>query len=229
MDVPFGPGPSKRAASTRSAPQPPHFKDFARDEKELKARLAQWIGETAIAGTRPVLAAYQNDKRRFIEDSFNQLLFEEPVRVPNLLVKTLLNTMDPFSTYFSSKEFQDFYYDLAGGSTGIGVKIRKVPQGLLIEKLIKDSSAGLSHRIHEGDIITAVDEISLRTLPSAVAKSLLRGPENTRVKLVAHRPNGDKDVLTLSRKHFSFEESRVTLPHEKSKVPFHQYRHDRGP
>lgn len=200
--------PVKDADSAKA--QLTHFKGYAKDEKELRSRLEQWVAQLAGSATPLVMGAYQGDKRHYLVDSLEQLLFDEPLRASNLLAKSLLNTMDPFSTYFSPGEFEDFYYDLSGGSTGLGIKVRKVPQGLLVEKILADSAAEHSKQIRVGDIIEAVDGAPLKPMPPTAAKALLRGPENSTIRLTLRRIGGATVQVNLMRRHFTFEESRIT-------------------
>lgn len=188
----------------------PHFKSFARNEEELETRMGQWAEELARVATPVVVAAYQGDKRHYLKDSFAQQLFDEPVHASHLLAKSLLNAMDPFSTYFSPPEFEDFYYDLSGGSSGLGVKVHMVPHGLLVEKILPDSAAERSGRIAVGDIIESVDGKLLRSLYANEAKALLRGPEKSVVNLGLIKVGGSKRRVSLERRHFNFEEARIT-------------------
>lgn len=189
----------------------PKFTGFAADEKELKSRLSQWV-ERIHQGASPVtLKAYGGDTRRLVTDAIVQLLFEIEPDAHALLAKAALSTMDPYSTYFSPDEFEDFYYELAGGTSGVGIKVRKVPAGLLVEKIVADSPAGRSKKLKEGHIIIAVDRKKVAGLSTTASKSLLKGADGTRVKLELVTGAGGKPyTITLTRKHFTFEESKIT-------------------
>jgi len=98
--------------------------------------------------------------------------------------------------------------DLSGGTSGLGIRVRRVPRGLLIEKILKDSSA--SHTsLREGDLIILIDGIRVSTMPTKGSKHLLSGPESTRVKLRIERNGKALPDLTVVRRRFAFEEAKV--------------------
>lgn len=199
-----------KADAGDDTPEPRYkkFRGFAKDEAGLKKRLTSLVRVMAQGATKRVMEAYGNDRRRYLVDSIDQLLFETAPTARGLLAKSWLSALDPYSTYFSPAEFDDFYSDLSGGTSGVGVRVRRVPRGLLVEKVLKDSAA--FGKLQEGDVITAVDGLVVSTLPAKASKRLLSGPEASRVALKIDRPGASSAIeLKLARKRFAFEESRI--------------------
>ncbi len=199
---------------TEFPPEAPHrvkkLKRFAKNEAELRQRLEKAARRVAASTYQRLLEAYGMNRLFLLEDSFNQILFTNEALAKNILAKSILATLDPYSTYFSPPEFEDFYADLTGGTAGVGIRVRWVPRGFLVEKIVKDSPADRSRRMQVGDVITKVDGHLLAPLKVTAARGLLKGPENSSVSIVLEKGRSQKTVeLKLIRKEFSFEETRI--------------------
>jgi C-terminal peptidase prc len=189
----------------------PKFVGFAKDEPELSQRLALYVEKLNKNLDPNLLKAYKNDRVKILSDSFDQAMFAELPHLTNLLAKSMLGALDPYSTFFSTLEFEEFYHELAGGTSGIGVKVRKVPSGLLIEKVTKESPAARSKKVFSGDVITALNGISLEGLTLEDGKKLLKGKENTPVEIKILSVKNDRSTtLNLKREVFTFEDARIT-------------------
>lgn len=186
------------------------FSAFAATPRELTKRLEQAAEVVAKNTSKEVVEAYRSDKKRLFLESLNENLFENVAAPSTLVAKALLGTMDPYSTYFSKTEYEDFYSDLSAGTTGIGIRVQKVPQGFLIEKVVKNSSAADSKKVHEGDVITAIDGMKTENSTMQMARQLLKGDANTVVNLeLTNLKTSETKNVALTRKHFEFEESRI--------------------
>jgi len=189
----------------------PRYDRFADSEHELRVRLQAWVKHLAEQTNPLVAEAYGNDVRWLMRDSLDQILFEAEPDARGILAKATLGSIDPYSTYFSPLEFEDFYRDLSGGTSGIGIKVRKVPGGLLVERVIPHSPAGKSGKILAGHIITKADGQKLAGLASLAAKNVLKGEENTKVKLELQTGyKGKRYTLVLTRKTYTFDEGKIT-------------------
>ncbi len=203
--------PAKAAGADASAElHLAHPVAYAASESDLRIRVRAAMKQVAALSTAPLLAAYRQDRGKMIRDTLEQGLFgDAPISPRTLLVKSLLGSLDTYSTYFSSQEFEDFYHDLAGGTSGIGIKVRPVPNGLLIEKLISDSPAEASGKIKAGDVIVGIDGVSLAGLPPAASRGLLKGEEHTWVSLRL-RSDSSERTIRIERERFSFDDGKIT-------------------
>lgn len=184
------------------------FHGFAKDEKELTERLdlaVQAIARTTTPGLR---AAYQKQDRRLVRETLEQILFENVPPATNLLAKAALGTFDPYSTYLSPSEFDDFYLDLAGGTSGIGVRVRNVPNGLLVQKVLAGTPAAKSKQIRPGDVIVRIDGRAVVGATNAMSKRWLQGPEGSIVKLDIKSGPLVKEVK-IRRQQFRFEDAKL--------------------
>lgn len=199
--------------SEADTPELPKPKRFAKNEAELKARLTHLLDRLFAGATKQVLLAYGNDRTAFARDSLRLVVLTPEPPVAEVLAKSMLKAMDPYSTYLTGPEYADFSDDLAGATSGIGVQVRPVPRGLLIEKVLPDSPAAKTGKIEAGDLITQVDGKKLRELPTEKARDVLRGPEGTKVDLTVERQATSHTLefrVALTRSRFSFDEGTIT-------------------
>lgn len=117
-------------------------------------------------------------------------------------INEAVDMLDPYSTYFTKNEFEDFLDTVNMKQIGIGVVIQLHEQGLLVTSVIENGSAA-ENGIEPGDVITKVDSISLKGKSLEEGQKLILGDENTRVTLEILKSNGQTVVKTLTRKAFS--------------------------
>ncbi|MBM4303661.1 MAG: hypothetical protein FJ112_04980 [Deltaproteobacteria bacterium] len=191
------------------------FTRFSASMAELEKRWKEELGRMAFEANEEILKAYQGNRLKFLKDRSEQKYFEGTPEASNLLAKALLGGLDTYSTYFSPSEFEDFYEELKGSTAGLGLRLQKVPQGFLIEKIIDNSSAKKSRALHEGDIIEKVEGIELSSISFEEAKKLLKGPEKSLVNLgvyCSHRSPSKTFVdLVLERTQFDLEETKMAF------------------
>ena len=125
-------------------------------------------------------------------------------------IPELMNMLDPYSTYFTADEFNNFLNAVDLTSVGIGIVIEKVESGIKITDLI-DGGSAKSGGLKPGDIITAVDGTATPVLTLDQASSRITGKANTSVTLTILREDGSILTKTLTRKAFS-------LPNSSSKL-----------
>lgn len=184
-------------------------------EKEYSERLANVVSKMLESTSPKLRKAYDNDLKKLALERVQDTFFstnDQPM-VPTLMAKAMLSAMDRYSTFYPQEEFKDFYSDLAGTVTGIGIRISKSPKGLLIERVLPQSPAG-EKGIKAGDVIESIDGNVLEKADFEVAKALLKGEEKTWVNLSVIREDQagktKKIVFKVQRSVFSEEEARVT-------------------
>lgn len=189
------------------------YSHFSSSTNELEKRWAEELNHILAETTPELLKAYQNSKQQLLKDRIEQKYFDVAPDPKNLLAKALLGGLDKYTTYFSPAEFEDFYEELKGTTAGLGLRLQKVPQGFLIEKIVNNSAAQKAHQLHENDIIEKVDDVQLASVSFEEAKELLKGPEKSLVKLGVTcfhgEPSGMFSDLTLERTQFELEETKI--------------------
>ena len=148
------------------------------DEEALRDKFMDSLGETV-------------ETPRDVND---QQLVEESVRV-------MLETLDPYSTYFTPKAFASFNEETSGEFGGLGVEVRRHDLGVEVVAPIRDTpaaEAGLKSR----DIITHANSLELRALSFNEMIQNLRGPPSSMVEIEVLRPtlsSEDLSAATLDR------------------------------
>ncbi|WDC84959.1 PDZ domain-containing protein [Caloramator sp. mosi_1] len=96
------------------------------------------------------------------------------------------NIGDPYSTYFTSDDFESFVDSINQSYVGIGVSVEKCEEGVLITGVFDNSSAKQAG-VLPGDIIIEVNSVSISNKSLEEAILLIRGEEGTFVNLKVKR------------------------------------------
>jgi carboxyl-terminal processing protease len=107
---------------------------------------------------------------------------------------------DPHTAFLTPAQADMFSQDLTGSFGGIGVTIGTTEDGYLqVVRLIPGGPAENS-TLKPGDAILEVDGTSVKGLDMTQAISLIRGPEDTTVRLlVRHTASGASEEIVLTR------------------------------
>lgn len=89
-----------------------------------------------------------------------------------LMVKTLLGTMDPYSTYH---EKNSGFLSLESSSAGYGITVADTENGILIEKVLSQSEAEKAG-LMPGDILTGINGFDVKALPWYAVSVILKRP-----------------------------------------------------
>ena len=114
----------------------------------------------------------------------------------------LVDMLDPYSDYYSYKEFIELTNSIDQKNVGIGIIVEQVDEGILIVNVIENGSAFESY-LQAGEIITHVNGVSIKGYSTDRATSLIKGPEGTTVTLMIKKSDGTSYTKTLTRKAFS--------------------------
>lgn len=89
---------------------------------------------------------------------------------------------DRFSSYLSPKQYGLFRQSVDASFSGVGLAIRGVPRGLRIVTVYPKSPAG-REGLRVGDVITAVNAMSIKGVPEQAATAHIKGEPGTTVRL----------------------------------------------
>ena len=132
---------------------------------------------------------------------------DEDVKVA---VDTMLASLDdPYSRYMTKKEYSDQNTSISSKITGIGVNISTISGKVHIINVIAGTPAQ-SANLQDGDIILDIDGKDANGLSIAEVANLVRGPENTSVKLTILR-NKDKLVKNVMRKEIKIKSVKSSV------------------
>lgn len=162
-----------------------------------------------------VRKAYSSNPVLFFEERIQSIVLPQEQNAFNLFAKALLGTLDPYSTYLSKKEFSDFYEELSGLNSGVGISVEKSPHSLSIVEVVPKSPAALAG-IRVGDEIVSINGTALKGLDFQACTRLLKGPADTEISLTVLSAGHPKEVK-MARTPQVFRDKRVSTQIVKSK------------
>jgi len=134
-----------------------------------------------------------DEVRSLLETSYVDPVSGEVLDAPT--VEEMLELLgDPYTTYFTAEEYQDFTNSLDRIFSGIGIYIDIVPEGVLVISVI-EGSPGEEAGLRPGDIIVEADGRNMAGLSVEEAVTILRGPEGSAVELVVSR---SEDIFSIT-------------------------------
>ncbi len=116
---------------------------------------------------------------------------------------------DPYTVYMPPSEAKQFHDQIQGEVTGIGVQVEANEAGLLIMAPLPGSPAE-GAGLKAGDIITQVNDDSLKGVSYQDAVMKVRGPKGSTVKLRVLR-NGNEMLFTVTRDTVKVPEISLTM------------------
>lgn len=127
---------------------------------------------------------------------------------PGLLIKTaadaMLQSLDPYTEYYTESEVEDYKIITTGQYGGIGASVREVPDKVLITEVYENSPAAKAG-VKTGDLIIQINGVNMKGKGPEDVGRLMKGQAGTPIKLTIERPGESKPIeLSLVR-----EEIRV--------------------
>lgn len=138
---------------------------------------------------------------------------------PNLLMRTgidaMLESLDPYTNYYSEADMEGFRFQTTGKYGGIGAIIRKKGDYIAIMEPYQHSPAVKAGLI-AGDLIIEVDGKSVKDRDVEEVSAVLKGSPGSSVNLLVRRKGFERDQLfTIVREDVNIEN-----------VPYHGYLDD---
>lgn len=116
----------------------------------------------------------------------------------NAINGMLENQWDPHTTYMSPQEYESFATSLQGNFVGIGIQYYALDEDtFMVERVFKGSGAEKGGMMR-GDMIKAVDGVSVEGKDIDEIAAMIKGEINSSVKITVERENKDID-LTIQR------------------------------
>lgn len=103
---------------------------------------------------------------------------------------------DPYTTYMSSEELNEFSSNINRDYVGIGIQYSTATGKAVVSRVFKESPAEKAG-FEPGDIIEAVDGKSIENLSTDEIKELVLGEPNTEVVITITRKNEKLDLICI--------------------------------
>ncbi|MCS6980231.1 MAG: S41 family peptidase [Flavobacteriales bacterium] len=139
-------------------------------------------GAILLSGSDYSFGRKMEDLRRFLTQNYVDSLESEDLE--NLSITSLLEHLDPHSTYIAPSDFQSAYEDLHGAFDGIGIEFNLAEDTIVVVSVVAGGPSEISG-IRPGDRIVRVNDslVAGTGITSEQVIRLLRGPRGTTVRL----------------------------------------------
>lgn len=189
-------------------------------EKECKEklRLIRALQEDSIALLEADLQekqhAYIQKKRLNREKEFiAESNLERTRMVHTLFLKSIAESLDSHTTYFTPHEAKQFLVHVQQRLFGIGAMLRDNMDGLLVVKVLKGGPTYKAKSLKKGDKIVGVNGTSIIGMDMTEAVEMIRGPKKSKVSLLVVRTKDGKREninIDVTRDEIVVEESRYS-------------------
>lgn len=129
-------------------------------------------------------------------------------------VNLIAEAFDPHTNYLSPQGKDLFDTDMSGKYFGIGARLQKKDGNVNIVELISGGPAWRNQELEVGDVILKVaqgdeEPVSILGMRLDDAIKLIKGPEDTEVRLTVRRIDGSQKVISIIREEIEIEETYV--------------------
>ncbi|MCK5823780.1 MAG: S41 family peptidase [Ichthyobacteriaceae bacterium] len=118
----------------------------------------------------------------------------QPEKLMTKAINSMLETLDPYTTYMSESEAQDFNVQTTGEYAGIGASIKNGNNEVVIVDVYNGFAADKAG-LKAGDIIRNIDELKVNSDKPEEISVALRGSIGSDVNIVVSRPTIEEDIL----------------------------------
>ena len=176
-----------------------------------------WLGghpEHLPGSVRDALVDEDRATRAELIDSIEGNFFKpvDEQKFEDASLKGIVRSLDdPFSTYVTPKEAEEFNASLEGEFEGVGMNVEEDRRGLKVLNVFEKTPADRGG-VRSGDFILAVNGRSIAGLSSEVATARIRGPAGTSVELSVYTPGED------APRSVKLERERIEAPVARGRV-----------
>lgn len=129
--------------------------------------------------------------KSYIKENFKDPVTDQQLNEAKL--KGMFDSLDPYSNYYNKEEYKELTETLSGSFVGIGVHIEQYNDFLRVTKPIAGGPAE-KVGIQIGDVIIKVDGVDISKVILEKAINMIKGEENTIVKITVLKTGTNKEV-----------------------------------
>ena len=176
-----------------------------------------WLGGHPSNLPAPVRESLVEDERALLSEVRDNIVddFYRPVprqRLDEASIRGMVRSLrDPFSHYFSPRDYKRLQTSLKGQFEGVGMAVDEHRRGLLVVRVFDDSPAQRGG-IRKGDLVTRVNGVSIAGQDSQVSTAKIRGKPGTSVRLTVLTPS------TKRSRNLKLERARIDVPIAESNL-----------
>lgn len=114
----------------------------------------------------------------------------QPDELIHEAINSMLETLDPYTTYMTEEESEDFKVHTSGEYAGIGASIRNIDNEVVIVQTYEGFAAHKSG-LRAGDVIIGIDNNNMENKDSDEVSSLLKGSIGSETLIKVKRSNAE--------------------------------------
>ena len=169
--------------------------------------IGKLLGETKLEKAKEDL----HKRYRLIEKTISQTENHEKLE---MYLSALAHCYDPHSSYMSPQTLEDFQIYMRLSLEGIGAALRSEDGYTIVSKIIPKGAADDDGQLKVGDKIIGVgqeegDIVDIVEMKLNKVVRLIRGKENTIVKLKVETAEGDVKLYSMKRKKVQLQDEEV--------------------
>jgi carboxyl-terminal processing protease len=135
--------------------------------------------------------------KQYIELYYPESASEELLEADS--IESIINALDPYSSYFEADEYQSFLDSFSNEFGGIGVQIEASPIGIKIITVFQGGPADKAG-LQPGDVIIGAEGSSLVGVPIELAVQMIRGKIGSQVQITVMQAESEKAIsISLTR------------------------------
>ena len=150
--------------------------------------------EGALKGLRKAADPAEKEKDKPAEKLTDRLLMEAAIT-------GMMSTLDPYSSYLNPESYRNMQAQTHGEFGGLGIEVTMDQKTGFVRVVAPiDGTPAADAGLRSGDLISAVDGVSVKGMTLVQAVFRMRGPTGTSVRLTLHRSeNAPPQVVALTR------------------------------
>ena len=203
--------------------------EFVDSKKEMKDRWRKQLKFSTISNYHEVLEAKKDtvfvkenieietreSTSKTMQESFEYLKERDRDDFFSIYLNTIVEEFDPHTFYYAPEDKDRFDLQMSGSFEGIGAKLQKKAEGIMISELISGGPAWRQGKLEVGDQIVKVRQEEEKEPTSIVgmrledAIKLIKGPKDTYVILTVKKISGELKDVSIKRGVVELEETFV--------------------
>ncbi|WP_225035092.1 carboxy terminal-processing peptidase [Winogradskyella sp. SM1960] len=208
---------------------------YATNKRELKERWRQQLKFSTIANYDEIISQQEadsetsetNEKKSLKEiEAEARLATKESIDVLydyiedrtrndwfSVYINAIVEGFDPHTFYFAPEDKERFDRDISGKFEGIGARLQKKVDGILVDEVISGGPAWRGNELEVGDQILKVkqedenESINVVGMRLADAIKYIKGPKGTVVTLTLKKVDGTIQDISITRDVVELEET----------------------
>ena len=168
----------------------------------------------------PLIDTYSQVMNRLKSDYYGKAINERELTYD--AIRGMLHALgDPFTRFLAPEDYKKMREENEGNFTGIGAQLDTNKKAEVVVKEPLPDSPAIHAGIKSNDIISAVNDKSIKNMEIDNVVKLIRGKEGTKVKLTILRPGHAKPMdFVITRQIVQFQIVKSRMIDEKDKIGY---------